>query len=387
MSEDPFGKWWPCLKKHEKRLEVWTPHLKMLKQGLNGRQLRYFTLCARPMIDVYLLVREGLLTLDQNSRRIEGVSFCELDEDAMSEIKELIGVEEAAFLGRLEDIVLFKDTHRSIAYETLKDISGYIEEEGEGLNPRIFAELELKRKHLEFRRFFPFDFLNLDFCDRYYPKPPDVFRIHQTVERILEWQGVAGDAPDGRRIRVPRFVVAITCRMDQVFPPQAANHLKTIVEENCKTHRQYKTALSRIGTMSLSQWLINDRLDFFMSSWPKEIIRLAKKNAWDVKILEHIYYDRVGDRGNPYHMVCLVVEFTKTEECTTYLGAATGALDQRSRREIPFISEKSQKGKFLLKNLREVVRLRNQQASLFKRAMLPDPEAEIKRLRKEGVAI
>jgi hypothetical protein len=387
MSEDPFGKWWPCLRKHEKRLQVWLPHVRTLKAGLDGRGLRYFTLCARPMIDVYLLVRENLITLDPRTRRIDGVSFCELEPAVMAEMKELLGVEEAAFGARLEDLVLFKDDAHTLPHATPEAIAEYLDQEGERLaGTAVEAALELKRKHLEFHRLFPFDFLNLDFCDRYYPKPPDVLRIHRTVERLLDWQNDAGGA-EGAKFRVDRFVVAITCRLDDALPPEAIDRLKTIVAQNRDNHPEYATALGRLNGTTLDQWLVQDRLDFFMSAWPKEIARLARDKAWDLKILDHVHYDRTGDNGNAYDMVCLVVEFTKAKACKTYLAAVTAALDEQARRELVPIAETTKRGRQLLTNLRAVVALRNEQARHYRRAVLPDPAEELIRLRASGVKI
>ena len=69
----------------------------------------HFTLCARSMIDVYMLVKEGVLQFDETKTRIPGVSFCESAIEMMQEMKELRGVEESAFFARLEDLVLFQD--------------------------------------------------------------------------------------------------------------------------------------------------------------------------------------------------------------------------------------------------------------------------------------
>ena len=110
MSDsDPFGKWWPCLRKHFKRTQIWLPRAKELTKHLDGqRPFRYFTFCARPMIDVFMLVKEKVLQVDESSRKIRGVTFCETDEAIYPEIIELIGFEESGFQGTLEDITLLR---------------------------------------------------------------------------------------------------------------------------------------------------------------------------------------------------------------------------------------------------------------------------------------
>lgn len=197
MTEDPFGKWWPCLKKHAKRRICWLPHIQSIKARLKTRDLRYFTLCARPMIDIYMLVKEGLLPFDSKSNRISGAYFCECSEPSIGEMRELIGVEESGFCAYLEDLVLFKDTAETAMRSSQADISKYLDTEGEGIDENVLKALKLKRAHLDFRGLFPFDFINLDYCDRYYGKPPNVLKVHQSVEQILEWQTGEGALADG----------------------------------------------------------------------------------------------------------------------------------------------------------------------------------------------
>src|ERR1700731_5409158 len=95
-----FGKWWNDPKKHRKRRDHWLPHLKGLRKKFEGiRDPRYFTLCARSMIDVFMLVNEKILRLDPEGYSIPSVRFCESDEEQFPEIMDLIAVENAGALG------------------------------------------------------------------------------------------------------------------------------------------------------------------------------------------------------------------------------------------------------------------------------------------------
>ena len=386
---DPFGKWWPCLRKHFKREHVWLPRAKELQDELaGGRPFRYFTLCARPMIDVYMLVREQVLPFDEESRRIRGVSFCENNEVVFPEMKELIGAEESGFLGDLEGLVLFQDNvPETQTLDTVDALTRFLEEEGERLEDAVRRSAEDKKKHLLFRNLFPFDFLNLDFCDRYYGDPPNVMRIHATIDRLLDWQRRPGRALRGEAFSVKRLVVAITCRVDLNTPPDALQRLKRVVEDNRAEYVTYGEALQARPVVDLDAWARNSPLDFFMSAWPKEIARLAKEKSWDITIRDHTFYDRQNDAGQEYHIVCLVVEFVQAPICGTYLEAVTKCLDIGSRTSIPRFDPGNGDGALLLSGLREIVGLRNQQASRFAREALPDPLAEISRLRAEGVPI
>ncbi len=388
MSDDPFGKWWPCLRKHYKRTYIWLPRARELHSELaGGRTFRYFTLCARPMIDVYMLVREQILPVDDTAKRVRGVSFCECNSDVFPEMLELIGIEESGFLAKLEELVLHQDTPETETLDSEESLTRYLEEQGEGLDFAIRERVEGKRRHLVFRELFPFDFLNLDFCDRYYGSPPDVMKIHATIDKILEWQRRPNTADGGKEFSVKRFVAAITCRVDLNTPPDAVSRLKDLVTRNSAEYPEYSQAVRQRAATGLDQWAREFPLDFFMAAWPKEIARLAKLKSWDIAIRDHAFYERQNDEGETYHMVSLVVEFIQAPICDTYLTAVTRCLDPNARTAIPRFDPESGDGIALISDLREIVDLRNSQATRVAREPLPEPRAEIARLQSAGVPI
>src|SRR5580704_1887887 len=102
-----FEKYWDDLKKHRKRVDYWLPHWRGIAKGLNGkRPIRYFTLCAKSMIDVFMLVREGLIELDPENHLIGSVRFCESDIEQYNEIRNMGFPEGAGFYGELEKLFL-----------------------------------------------------------------------------------------------------------------------------------------------------------------------------------------------------------------------------------------------------------------------------------------
>jgi hypothetical protein len=287
----------------------------------------------------------------------------------------------------LEDLTLFSDIPETQTLDTIVALENYLDVEGERLIGPKRDAVEKKRQHLQFRDLFPFDFLNLDFCDRYYGTPPDVMRINQTIDKLLEWQRQPGKKSNGDPFSVDRFVIAITCRVDKVLTPAISTRLANIIAENAQSHAVYKTALQTRGVRNVTQWSVDEPLDFFMSGWPKEIARMAFQKQWDIEIHDHVFYDRVNEKGQSYHMVCLVAEFTQAAVCRTYLGAATKSLSRESRTEIMRVDPSEGDGKRLLADLRQIVDLRNQQAKRARRELLPEPLGEINRLRGEGVPI
>jgi hypothetical protein len=339
------------------------------------------------MIDVYMLVKEKVLTVDEADSRIPGVAFCELEKNVFPEMLELIGVEESGFRAKLEELTLFSDVPETQPLDTMAALEGFLEDRGEALDDTLREVVENKRRHLLFRSLFPFDFLNLDFCDRYYGTPPDVLKINMTIDKLLDWQRQPGKKSNGTPFSVNRFVIAITCRVEKRLPKATSARLANFIGENAQSHVEYKAALQLRGINNVTKWSIEEPLDFFMSAWPKEIARLALMKQWDIKVHDHAFYDRVGDSGDAYHMVCLVVEFTQTTICSTYLTAATQSLDQSGRTEIRKIEPTDTDGKRLLADLRLIVNLRNKQAKRAGREELPEPLSEINRLKGEGVPI
>ena len=214
-----------------------------------------------------------------------------------------------------------------------------------------------------------------------------VQRIHAAVDKLLEWQRRPGKTASGDEFAVSRFVVAITCRVNLGTPADALARLKRIVETNRTDYASYRQALHDRAVENLDLWATDSPLDFFMSSWPKEIARIARQKSWNITIRDHAFYERQNDVGEDYHMVCLVVEFEQAPICDTYLSAVTTCLDASARTEIPRFEATNGDGAVLLQNLREIVELRNTRARDVGRSELPDPLAEISRLRLEGLPI
>jgi hypothetical protein len=81
--------------KHYVRKYGWLPacqlQARVIKNRIKKNPLRYFTFCAADAIDVFMLARKGILKMSDQTGRIEGVFFCEKDEQAFGKIAALIG--------------------------------------------------------------------------------------------------------------------------------------------------------------------------------------------------------------------------------------------------------------------------------------------------------
>jgi hypothetical protein len=368
-----FDKWWNDTKKHRKRTDHWLPHAKGLAARIgSARGIRYFTLCARSMIDVFMFVKEGLLKLDAENYSIGSIQFCECEQDQFAETRDLIAKEDAGFFGRLEDIVLFEDDDFTAQYPTSESIAAKLEDERLQADYAAIDKLQLKRTHFSVRDSFPYDFVNLDFCQYYYQRPPGMLRINRTVEKFLDWQRRASE--DEEKILLPEFVLTVTCRHDANFPQQAETRLVEIIRANCIASQEYKDVIERTRSVTeIEEWARNNREDFFFAGWPKDIARAAKECGWAMDILDYVYYRRVGDEQNPYIIVCLVARFSRVNLQPDYIPSALYALREENRKLIPEIDRASSSGQQLLANLAEIVVARNEQARRKQRPELPDP--------------
>ena len=366
-----FSDWWKCLKKHYKRTNCWLPRAHEIADAIRPRPLRYFTLCALPMIDVFMLARENLLDHGEEFK-ISGVVFCESDVKLATQITDILGVEGSGFPNELESLVLFEDNHSTEQYQDLDSIKARLEDQGLPNDER--THLLLKEQHIALSKQFPFDFLNLDFCNYYY-EPPDILKINKTVERIIEWQGQLGENADGESLTINKFVVSITCKHDVRFPEQAYLRLEEIITQNSADYPRYAERVEESDRPTESQaWRVADPFDFVLSSWPKEILAIAKERGWRMQINHYVYYDRPkSPKKPPYKIICLVATLTREEAGNAYLEQSLRALDQDTRVFIDEIDRDSPQGAELLADLRAIVDTRNERARTASGPKLDDP--------------
>jgi hypothetical protein len=325
-----------------------------------------------------MLVRAKVLRVDPEGYSIPSVRFCEVDEEQFVEIQDMIAVENAGVFGELEKVFLFKDDDFTGQFPTLDSIESALEDEHLLDDYSKIDKLLLKRSYMQVIETFPYDFMNLDFCDYYYPAPPDMLRINETIKRVLDWQRRRGDddaVKDG--VEVEDFLLAVTCRHDDAgFPKPAQERLAALIKQNCDTFSDYKARVEKLkGTVKIADWANKETQDFFLAGWPKDIAHSAKEFGWSTTILDYVFYDRTGDSGKTYLMACLIARFSRSKTKPEYLPAALHALDPENRIKIAEIDPASDVGKKLLLDLAEIVAIRNEQAQRKGVVELPDPTA------------
>jgi len=371
-ANNAFGKWWDDLKKHTKRRTHWVPNAKRLHRQLAGsRGFRLFTLCSREMIDVFTLIKEGVISHDRARGKINDVKFCEMDPEIFPEITDMIGYVDSGFLGSLDEIALFQDDRYTEKFTTQAQIDAELERLGEAIGADKLKRLNLKKTFLQLQDAFPFDFINLDYCSAYYPSPPDTMRINSAIERMVQWQSrVVLD--NGSSHTLDRFLISVTCRFDKKLSKDAFQRMTRVVSDNLRQYPQYKIAVESDKARSkISNWARKDGFDFFLSAWPKELLKIVEQHQWRMEILGFAYYDRKGDSGKPYEIVSLICECSRALRPGSHEAQSLWALNRDNRIKIEALPKKSKERRELVSHLNSVVAHRNAQAKYAQRPLLP----------------
>jgi hypothetical protein len=241
-----FDEYWDNLPKHENRRAHWLPSVeRTLRENHSEPPAAILALLSPEMMDVFLLATHGLVEVEaEPGRRVNGVYCVECNGRAHRVLLRLLGAQEQVFKGRFEEVVLFKDDDQTGAFPTEDDIRDALAErelrrEEEQTDPDLFGKLETKLNHLLLQTYFPFDFINLDFCGRYYSDPPAVDKIHRAVEQILRWQG----HPD-HTYKWRTFSLAVTWRhLPREMTPEERSLLCQAAARNMSESAGYREAL------------------------------------------------------------------------------------------------------------------------------------------------
>jgi len=269
--------------KHCVRYHGWLPACKWYKEHKRNGGLKYFTLCAKQAIDVFMLEMEGLLQRDEEDRRLRGVIICEANEGDAREIFSLVRppLAEAVIVGDLAEILNFQDTPETEGRSPDEDDTKL----------RVRRLLELKRKCLSLRAQFPFDVINFDPYGSLVDPALEDNKLHKAFCKIFELQSAA-----------PSFLLLVTT------PVQVHSRVRARFREdfaaNATRYRPIKDALSsRHGTDDYDG--INEDRRIALGVAKSIIIPCARNNGWRH---EHkgIY---VYERGRGQKMLSSVVLF------------------------------------------------------------------------------
>jgi hypothetical protein len=219
--------------KHSVRYYGWLPASTRLRDQLGRERLRYFTLCAREALDVFMLELEGVLCRDENGR-LPDVVVCERDADAAAEILALVRppLKEAILVGSLEEILTFEDTDDTrgrSAYENVRDWE-------------LRRRLRLKDLSERATQYFPFDIINFDPYGNLLRPPAACNRLYRAFCAVLELQR-----------KTDRFLLFVTTPISDVHP-DTTRSFKADLGRNVSSHGDVKRALlATLGTTDYEQ--------------------------------------------------------------------------------------------------------------------------------------
>ena len=229
------------------------------------------TFCAANAIDVFLFLKEGLLSRDPHTDVILGTYFCEKDPREFNEISQRIGAHEQGFLGSFEDMILFEDDDRTrhLNYDDPSQRHPY----------EIRQRLLVKKRHQRLRVAAPFDVVNLDICGTFFPPAGGIHSpMFQSIQRLLDWQTEFSNMDK----TFNSFTTFLTTHVeDGLVNDEAMEQLIVMVEDNQASHADFSSDLhSRFGTGDVRQIAINDFSGFYCVALPKVIVGAAFQRGW-----------------------------------------------------------------------------------------------------------
>lgn len=227
--------------KHCVRYYGWLPACKAHKRRTGTKPIKYFTLCAREALDVFMLESERILQRD-SSGKLPNVVICEEDELAATEIFRLVRppLKEAMIVGRLEDILTFEDTDETRGRDP--------DEEGVP-DMRLRRLLHLKRQSLRLATHFPFDIVNFDPYGNLLSPDYGSNRLYKAFCRVFELQN-----------GIETFLLLVTTPILESDPAVRAR-FRSDFESNLRSHPEIGEALvETLGTADYNAIDMNKRL-------------------------------------------------------------------------------------------------------------------------------
>lgn len=282
--------------KHYVRKYGWLEASKRQREEIGDRlkeiPLRYFTFCAADAIDVFMLLREGILTRSHETGRLEEVYFCERNPANFGKIASLIGSPEQGFQGEFQEIVLFEDDEDTKGIEYGDDIP---------YSPGLWEKLSRKDANRRLREAFPFDIINLDVCGVTFPFRPGVMKpLMDAIFQILEWQTVSKFSIKQHQFLCDRFTLFLTSHIDADRTNQLAIQLlESQVVNNIKTYLDFESAfVEKYGHKKVNQLIKRKFPEFFCVAFPKYIIQRALSEfGWKVTSGPTFLYKRFYPKG------------------------------------------------------------------------------------------
>ena len=301
--------------KHYVRRYGWLPAAQEQKRAIKNRSkripLRYFTFCAAGAIDVFMLEREGILKRSEETGRLEGVYFCEENDENFGIIADLIGKPENGFLGTFEDIVLFEEDEETDGKELKDEL-----ENSDAYSDKVREKLGYKDTHYRLREAFPFDIINLDVCgDILPPKVGIITPLLDSIIQILKWQTESKFPVNKRECK--QFTLFLTSRISRNrINEEAIQQFTELVISNMGNLDFRQAFMKRYKHDQVQKFLSEDFAEFFSLALPKFIIQRALyDHGWEVTPgATYLFHrDNKWDENKPYQIMHAVSVYKRIQ--------------------------------------------------------------------------
>lgn len=231
--------------------------------------LKYFTLCGKDGIDIFLFKREGIIRDD--GRGFPSVFYCESYSGNFIQVRELLGKTQS-YLGTFEDLINRPWFHK------------YVNEN-------------------------PFDVVNLDFSGSCFPRADRPFSgTLRSITRIIELQ------------KGNEFDLFITFKaLRSAENRDAIIELVTNMENNfasdAEIERNFKASF---GNLSPQQMLHRDYGNFLLATFPKIVFGFGASNDFVVTCPQKFKYNRRNVHGGDYQIVKYIFSFRNLGHTTAF---------------------------------------------------------------------
>ena len=259
--------------KHYVRTNAWLPAVtdQVNKSLKAGRDPTYLTFCAGNAIDVFMLLREGVLKRDSTTNLVTNTYFCEKNPGEFNEISNLIGSREQGFLGDFQEIVLFEDDSETKGI-SISDISRRFPAD-------IRRKLNAKERHIRLRQSIPFDVINFDLCGTFFPPRSGLLSpTLQSLKRLFDWQSEAAGIDESFN----SFTLLVTTHVEKGgASEEAVQRLIELMRSNLEANQSFTRSLhERFGAREIESVADSDFEDFYCVALPKLIVREATDRGW-----------------------------------------------------------------------------------------------------------
>jgi len=331
--------------KHCARYYGWLPAGKAYQKGLGRnpkKSIKYFTLCGKKAIDIFMFEMEGVISRDKN-RTLPHVIICEENGRDALEILELVRPpqKEAIIIGPLEKILTFEDNEHTRGHSPDDDIR----------NRHIREMVRIKGLSQRLINFFPFDIINFDPYENILNPDKEANKLlYKAFEKVFELQH-----------SINSFLFFITAPISDIHEDFQSRFRHDFVS-NVSTHQEISEhLLLSVGTTEYDQLDENKRVAIGFAK--SVILSAAKKNGWNSEHKGIYIYQNKSLRK----MLSSVVQFSKAKSTADNLMYVKDIIRVIEQMPTFYSYKDSEKTKEVIDHLNRIVDLRDRTRDEFSR--------------------